>query len=395
MEEKKIQDKSLISLGNSGHPLQNDKEMITTGLFLIYLKYYLQVIIFVNKGTMDDFSLQTCIDTYNRLMDGDEKYLRVIQKRYNLLLKMDNNNKPVDIQDKNNQTKMIYLTPHSSLQENNLENFLAHTQKYHICIFKGVPSNFILKDCKYRELIWQYTRLLFFISQVILTKTEKKLSPSEMNHYQNIRSLSMDLIEKILEDVGQIEKKMMLAKLISTDEFLQVSLKSDKYNKEELNEAREIIKNIFKKKGMGNNHPLHKIIDTVVEKLDKEDVTSGNIFEQVQNIGLDVAGQLQGEFSNNPKEFQENMAGITNVFREIVSDDSEIGKQLPPELKKTIYNVMSNTAIKDPNQNFNEKDAMHMVEGLINKCDDEDLKQKLQKDKNACIKDLNTFMRQK
>ncbi|AEX61549.1 hypothetical protein c7_L486 [Megavirus courdo7] len=163
---------------------------INIGMFIQHLTYYLKISIYINKGTTKDSTLEKCINVYNKLKEiesskeissDDETYVRRCLKRLNLVLKVDDQDKPIDIRVKENQLKMTYFAGHSSLSDNTLESMILHATKYDIKILSDVPIIFILRESKYRELLWQYTRSLFYISQMIITKTDSDAELTTIN----------------------------------------------------------------------------------------------------------------------------------------------------------------------------------------------------------------------
>src|SRR5438045_9781928 len=111
---------------------------ITIGTFIQYLTYYLQLSIYVNKGTEDNVLLERCIKLYNKckkievteeeIDSADEVFIRKMLKRFNLVLKVDINGNPVNISDKSNQTKILELNCHESLLGNSMKEMIEYAK---------------------------------------------------------------------------------------------------------------------------------------------------------------------------------------------------------------------------------------------------------------------------
>src|SRR6056297_1680690 len=106
------------------------ENIVNISTFVHYLTYYIKMGIFINKGTDKDDILEKTIKLYNKyksiennknISDKDETLVRKCSKRLNLILKIDDKNEPINIRNKENQTRMIHLDPHPSLLNGNFE----------------------------------------------------------------------------------------------------------------------------------------------------------------------------------------------------------------------------------------------------------------------------------
>ncbi len=69
--------------------------------------------------------------------------------------------------------------------------------------------------------------------------------------------------------------------LMAIDVFLNNKLTKTGINDKNINEARNEVKEIFEKKGMGNDTPMGKMIDSISDKLGNLDLSGGNLFQNM------------------------------------------------------------------------------------------------------------------
>ena len=118
-------------------------------------------------------------------------------------------------------------------------------------IFPEVPLTFVLKDSKYQELLWQYTRSLFCITQLLLAKTKETADPTDPNVIakRQIFDEAMETFEGVLEAIETTEEKMKLDQMMAVDKFMNSVLIKTGINEKDVNDARQEVKNIFFKEG--------------------------------------------------------------------------------------------------------------------------------------------------
>lgn len=351
------------------------EDFINIGTFIQHLTYYLKTTIYINKGTDKDSLLELCIKMYNKfktieanaikgLDQKDEPFVRKCLKRLNLILKVTSDGFPVDIRDKNNQIQMIFLEEHASLKTNNLKSMIDYATTNNINIFPEVPLMFILRDSKYKEILWQYTRSLFYISQILISKTEESDDPNNktiiMKRY--VTSNSLENLEKILESISELEKNIELSKIMALDKFLNTKLIKTGINETNVNEARQEVKNMFSKKGLGNDNAMTKMIDSISDKLTQVDLSKGNIIQNMFGIAQNVAQEMKGDLESSPEKFQNTLGALTEVFKEAMDDSSKSGDEIPPDLKNMFHQVLS----MDPSQlDSNDSELTKNLENII------------------------------
>ena len=327
-------------------------DIINIGTFIQQLTYYVKIGIYINKGTDKDAILERCIKLYNKykiieasteITDEDEIFVRKCLKRLNLILKVDSNGNPVDIRNKENQIKIIYLEGHPSILNNNMAEMIEYANKYNIAILTEIPLTFILRESKYQELLWQYTRSLFYISQLIISKIDQESNEKTINAKKKVYDNAAEQLEPILTSISEIEEKIKLDQILTLDKFLNTKLVKTGINEKNVNEARQEVKEIFMKKGLGADDSMGKMIDSISDKLTTIDLSKGNIIQNMFGIAQNVAQEMRGDLENNPENFQNTIGAITEVFQDAMEDSSKNGEDIPPELKD-MFNVILSSA---------------------------------------------------
>ena len=355
-------------------------DSITVVTFLEQLTYYLKIALYVNKGTFNDAALKKCIDIYNKYKKiensgeitlQDEKCLRTCIKKFNLSLKINLNTTPINISNKDNQKRMIYLSPHPSVTNDNLTEILEYSNKYKINVLSGVPLTFILCEGKYQNLLWQYTRSLFYITQILIstitntTNAELSTDP-DMITKQLLMSDSLSNWENITESLIEIEEDIKLSSVLSMDKFLNNSL----INFDEINiqNAKKDVKKLLRKKGLEDDSLVNNLVDKISGNFDMDNIKDGNFMDTYMTL-KDVAGEvirdLRESGVNNPEQLSITMNKLCGVVSELVDDAGDkINNdcEIPDELK----NVFSQVASMSQNNNLNS--SPEEAQDNINKC---------------------------
>lgn len=370
------------------------ENVVNMKMFLEHLTYYIKMGIYVNKGTDLDDVLDMCIKLYNKLKTiemkideenkftetNDEIFCRKLLKRLNLVLKVDNNGNSVNIRDKDNQVNIIKLHEHYSLKENKLDKMIEFATENNITIFTNIPLTFMLHENKYQELLWQYTRSLFYISQILLTKMNNKTSILKKNIFDN----SLLLLEEILNLISQTEEKIKMNNLMALDNFLNSKLIKISINEKNVNDARSEVKEIFQKKGLGNNNALSKMVDSIADKITSIDIYNDNLFQHVVSIAQNVASEMKEDFENDIDGLQNNIGTMTEVFTEAFTNSSD-GEQIPNELKDILNNLVSFSK----NNNGDGSEIIKRIENMLNSNNPEYNEiLKLIKDNDSIFKDI-------
>jgi hypothetical protein len=326
---------------------------INIGTFVQYLTYYIKMGIYINKGTENDKCLERCIKTYNKyklieaskeISEEDEIFVRKCLKRMNLILKIDDDNKPVDIRKKENQLKMIFLKGHPSLETDDLDAMIEYASAHEITIMTDIPLTFMLKKCDHQLLVWEYTRLLFYISQLLVSKVSPGADPTNPTiaaKKEVFDSASIQL-ETILEKISDLEQNMQINKMMVLDQFLNSKLVKTGITDKNVDEARNEVKEIFNKKGLGDNNSMTKMIDLISDQLVNVDLSKGNIIESMFGIAKSVAEEMRGDLQNDPEKFQKTVGTIVEVFQEATNNPNNQGAPIPAELKNVFDGLLSN-----------------------------------------------------
>lgn len=380
------------------------KDIIDISIFIQYLTYYIKIAIFINKGTEDETILHKCIELYNlyktiesTISEGisaeDNIIIRKCWKTLNLILKTNADGKPIDIRKKDNQRKILTLSPHESIKNDDIKQIITHATTYNINIFTNVPLMFVLRESKYRELLWQYTRCLFTLSQILASNvkmpnneqsvSEKNIvsdsvtsdtlasdisisvsdtSDKKQNSYKsndnkqaikmNLFNESMVLIEQILEQIALLEDNTKLDQLMSVDKYLNIKLIKTGINEKSIEDAKKGVKEMFIKKGIQDNS-MSNIIDSISDKLVGADFSNGHLIQNMIGIAQNVACEMKDDLATDPDKFQDTLGAITEVFRDAMNDNDKNGGEVPPELRN-MFNSIIDTNNGDVEASTNE-----------------------------------------
>lgn len=333
-------------------------EVITIKTFVSQLTYYIKMGIYVNKGTTKDDILERCIKTYNKykkievstkLNEDEESYVRKCIKRLNLVLKTESDGNPVDVRNKNNQLKMIYLLPHPSIAKDDIGEMTEYANKYHIDILPKIPLIFILKEGKYQELLWQYTRSLFYMTQILISNVDPDSNPKSKTVIikDRIRKNSFTILESIMEKISGIEENIKLNNVMELDKFLNAKLIKAEISSENFDEAKNEIKKKFAQKGLDENNSVTKLIDSLTNKLSTVNLDSGNILQNMLGIAHSVAHELIDDVKSNPDSIKQTMGIVTEIFRETIEEEDENGNKVPAEIKNVLNTLISSQNMED------------------------------------------------
>lgn len=316
--------------------------IINIGTFVKHLTYYLKMGIFINKGTNNEELFEKCIKLHNKykqieisseISETNEISVRKCLKRLNLVLKLDSKNPtlPVNISKKENQLQMIYLRPHPSLISSDLPQMITHAEKHNINIFTDIPLNFILRKSKYQDLLWEYTRALFFISQLIISKCEPDSDPTTKLSIakQSVFDESAEQLEICIFNISEINNRQNISKLLAMDSFINQKLIKDKLNDLNISEAREEIRNVFKQKNVCQGTQMDKLIDSVAKSLQSVDMSDGNMPFNMVGIAQQVFRDMGDEIQSDPSMFKNSIGAISEIFQETIAADEKGGKEIP------------------------------------------------------------------
>lgn len=317
--------------------------------FLDQLSYYLKIGLYVNKGIDDNELLERCIKIYNKIKkleyddeinETNDVFIRKILKRLNLILKTDNN-KSINILDKNYQLKIFELQPHSSIIDDDFQKMIDYAKNNNINILTNIPLLFILRESKYQQLLWQYTRYLFYISQVILSKQ------NNTQIKEKVFNDSIEKIEEILLKIKNLEETININKILEADSYLNSKLTKSKMSEKNINEARNGVKNLLSEKGLSNDKTMDKIIESITNKIPTMDLSKGNIIKNMFEIAQNVSEEVKGDMDN--VNIGDTLNKVMNIFHESINNDKT--NDIPLELKNVIGNL-NNMQQNSPDENI-------------------------------------------
>uniref|UniRef100_A0A6C0C908 Uncharacterized protein n=1 Tax=viral metagenome TaxID=1070528 RepID=A0A6C0C908_9ZZZZ len=333
------------------------ENIINIRAFVDQLSTYFKICILANKGTRHDVMLERTIQLCNKIQkiagidqitSEDELFIRKTLKRFNLVLKLDGNNNPVNLKDKENQYKLLSLREHSSLCNNNMNDMLAHISQHKICTFPNITLSFFLTENKYSELLWDHTRLIFYMTQFLLAKNHNSDPEKEQ-----VFTIASKFIEETLTVIADKEAENNINKMMSLDNFLNNKIVKSGINANNVGDATKEVKGIFSKKGLDGNNSMFKMIDLIGQKLESEDLTGGNIMQTMLGIAQNVAEELRGDLENDPAAFQSAIGAITEVFEDTMNNTTNENGEVPPEIKGMMGSLLN---LKKQEQNGPEKD---------------------------------------
>lgn len=320
------------------------ENIINIRAFIEQLSTYLKICVLANKGTQHDVMLERTIKLCNKIQkivgidqitSEDELFIRKTLKRFNLALKLDDNNYPVDIKDKENQYKLLSLREHPSLHNNNINEMLLYMSEHKICTFPNISLSFFLTENKYSELLWDHTRLLFYMTQFLLSKNHNGNPEKEQ-----VFTTSSKFIEETLTTIADKESENNINKMLSLDNFLNSKIIKSGINATNVCDATNEVKGMFAKKGLNENNSMFKMIDLIAGKLEGADLAGGNIMQTMLGIAQNVAEELRGDLENDPAAFQSAIGAITEVFEDTMNNSSTEG-QVPSEIKGMMGSLLN------------------------------------------------------
>jgi hypothetical protein len=320
--------------------------------FVGYLTYFLKMGIFINKGTDKEKVLDKCIKLYNKykiiensqnLTPEEDTFVRRTLKRFNLVLKVNEDGSAVNVRIKENQSKILDLDEHKSLKNNNLDDMIIHAQTHNIDILPDIPFDFILRQSAYRDLLWGYTRALFYISQIIISDNSKSKNSDENTQDRKtcVHDSAMEVLETIIESISELEEKIKVNNLMALDNFLNSKLVKTNISDSSVSEATLEVREILKKKGLSENKSVDKMINAISTKLPELDLSQGNIIQGLFGIAQNVAHEISEDLMNDPAQFKQALGAITEVFQEAMSDPDSQNEAMPPELNGIFSGLIS------------------------------------------------------
>jgi len=291
-------------------------------------------------GTEDYKMLERMIALHNKFKkiesectEADEKYVRLCLKRLNLVLKVDSYNKPLDLSDKSNQLSdvCLKLNPHPSIVNNKIDRMISYASNNKINILTSIPLTFILRTSPQQEMLWQYVRLLFYISQMIISNPDGDESNELKNKVYDDSLVSM---ASLIEKIDQLEAELQTDRSMCRNEFLNNRLLKTEIKTEGVGVALEDIKGMFARRGLSSNPTMMKLLDKIFSQIPKINSEDGNLLENVKDIAESVARDLMPELEKNPEDIQEIINTLPSIVTDLLNHESLAqAENLPPELR--------------------------------------------------------------
>lgn len=379
------------------------EELLTKNAFIERLTYYLKATVFINKGTTNEKMFKYAMSVHDRYKNielrseteisaEDDKEIRIIIKKINLSLKTNPDGTQFKITDPEKQLQMLTLPPHPSIPNDDIESMYDYAQSNTLQVIQKLPLVFSLRENKHRSLMWQYTRLLFYISQYVISEpiiASEFVSESESDNEEKlqlkatIRAEAEEFIMTILKTVNELEACSGLESYLASDKFLSKRLVGVKINDKNIRGARDKLMEIFASHGVDLEGPMPKMVNAITDKMTDIDNIEDNPLQSIIGIAKDISSGMQSEYAKNRDEFQDQIKLITKIFRETVSTADK--EELTPELREIIESIPIS------NENFGGETS----DGTNVECDD--LFKKLEtiiKDKGIGQEELQSVIRQ-
>lgn len=335
-------------------------EYINNDVFLSRVLYLIKLTIFANKGTKDENSLNKCVALYNKIKKidmkeerdkDDETIIRRYIKIFNLSLKVDESGNPVNIGNKELQSKMLQLSALQPIQSQNLGEMRRFLKETEITLFYGIKLSFFLKKCKHEEVTWQYLLLCYHITQILVAS----LSDDPIS--QTVMTESTDILEQILIRLGSLERKIGVNKLMSKDVFLNNTLVKPN-NTEEIHQSKEEVKRLLSGKGIREDSVLFKLVDKIGDKLEDMDQDGGSIFTKLRSVIGEISLEMRSEMTGDSDDIKSQIAKVIEMFKEVSKDSKEMAKM--PEDVRAMYSKITEVIPTDPNEKISEEKAQEL-----------------------------------
>lgn len=340
------------------------EDIINIPSFLSYLTHFLKLIIYLND---DSDKKQIMIETYNkfRRLELEKNYeddsIKKCLKRINLALKM-NDDKPVNIADKNNQRIIFELQPFPALVSGNLDEAVEYSEQFNINVLTDISLKLILS--KKNELVWSYLRCLFYFSQY-------RLAIRDQEEHNMIIEESCDQLVIIMENIDKVaDKEKGSGMFASIDKLLTGKLSDQKIDKDTLQDSKAEMMKLLNA-GDGQNKTFGKIFDKIGSKIDQLDFSNGNILQNIMELARGVADDMSQDIKSNPDDFSNDAQGLQNILSGFMSGENSA---IPPEMSSLIGGLTNMASGQNDNINPDE-----LITGLTSKlselCDNDDGKE--------------------
>jgi len=322
---------------------------INSETFLKYLTYYLKLVVYANKGTYNERALEQCIKFYHQYSHSTKVLTRKIIKRFNLVFKTDEQGRPLNLKDKSIQTRMSSLKTLEALNTGRLQDLSL--KNCPIYLLPGIPLDFIVqpddKDENLQKLIWEYTRVLFYITEYIIL------------HSQDV----LQKIENLLSSIALLEDYLKIEKKLEDDPYIKMKMGRERSEIQNFDKAKNELKKIFQKQGL-NDQKILKMADSITNRIKDSDIqNSGNIVQKMIQIAQDVAHEMKDEYQDDPEKLVQPFNTLTQVFMDTVGKNKKIYDQLPPELRELVGRM---TSIRNDGSKGTENQQEKMLE-LVDK----------------------------
>lgn len=327
--------------------------------FITNLIELMKLGVHINHDKLADIEGASCIKFCKKLQglnsssSDDVKFIKVIIKRFNLLIKVDENGNPVDVNDKESQKNILNYKAPSSFYENDIEGITKTWKKHKNCIAKNIPLTLFLRDSPIRNYIWNVIKIVFYLSEGILSHDK----------YEDVYSDAVNNINSIVDENNKFNELLDVNRAIATDKFLKEKLSC--ISKDDTQSARNMLISDLESKGVILSPIIIKVIDMITDVIENGglDASGGDIMGKITNIAQGIARSLVDDGDNLSEG---DVSGLMKVF-EFFKNGSSFG--IPPELMSMMGSFMSMK--ESPPENMEAMMNMNNSEiiSMLSKCE--------------------------
>lgn len=402
-EENEKKKDILKSLGDDDEPM-----IITIFEFCSRLEYFIRIIIALTIETEDDYH-EKCCKFYNKYIvlskkteEGEpdiNKLVQLTKDRRNFITRFYNvsmktkvvNNKiiPLNFGIPEDRCMAAKCQPVSYITKNDMMGARKYFQENKIVIAEGVPIEWFFENTppEFHEFIWQYIRLMFYVSNAAICTLEKPRKKGDVepivydsSHFMIVESYK-ELYENSIEEILKVsslitteEERLEINVLTDDNEYLTTRLNSSEETNNVYLKSRQIFNEIIANDETlkdDNREVIGEVIDSVfgVMQNDKD------IFKMQKGGGLMGGafnfGKMCSSFNKITKETLKQMVRsernpaeyfpmVTTGMRIVnkMANDSKLMKSAPSNLKQCVSVIQSITSENENIVNNNGEDII-------------------------------------
>jgi len=204
---------------------------------------------------------------------------------------------------------------------------------------------FMIRRGKYQRLLWQYTRAIFYVSQLLLTKVDDKddLTDAHVHLKKNIYDEAAGKLELILVLIDELEEKIRMEQVMKVDTFLDSTLLKSGLTESNIDAMKEGMEEHMKKKGI-NNKIVSTLVGTVTDQLKKLEVSPGNLMHSLHSIAQNIADDLRnsGDPACNKEGLSDTLTVLKGLMFDMINDNDST---IPANIKDMVKGLIDTSPI--------------------------------------------------